>query len=119
MELLGKPKIGLSKTKEKDPQKKELSLHLKRILSLIPYDRTITASEISSITGYTTDNIRKSISRLVTVYHKPVGTFNTIFKGKGFKMITDTEEQSYTVENLRGRAKHILTRAEAIEKMKI
>jgi len=105
---------------KKDPPKDtELSLHLKRILSLIPDDRTITAREIASITGCTTVDVRQSISRLVTSYHKPIGTFNSEFTGKGFKMITTQDEQLYTIKNLRSRAEHILSRAKAIESMKI
>lgn len=106
-------------TKEKDSPKKELPLKLKRILALIPEDRTITANEIASIIGITTVEVRYSIRRLIISYHKPIGTFNTVSRGKGYKLIIDSEEQFYTVQNLRGRANEILARAKTIENMKL
>lgn len=90
----------------------------KQVVGLIGYGkgRATTVSYISKLTGFSGVTVRRIVSEAVVKYGAPVGTCNEIGKG-GYYIISNEDEKSDTVRNLRSRALKIFMRAEAINSL--
>lgn len=99
-----------------EKRKKELPQKYKEVLSLIGYGEcdATTVKYIGKYTGLTNESVRAIIRDLIITYGYSIGTSNSI-QNPGYYMITNEEERSKTVKNLKNRAAEIMKRALVIE----